>query len=170
MLRQPGTLESGRGARRIEFLAGKSAPYGQPLPKASLAAAGDAFGYLTTGHAMNQKTEDWCVYIVQFGKKGPVKIGMTCDVERRISESQTFCPATLYLLAKMPCESKESARTRERMFHQKFRALKVRGEWFDKKALRFFVEDEDAEQRKMAVNQQLDRYHLQETRKMFGSL
>ena len=57
MLRQPGTLESERGAHWIEFLAGKSAPSGMPLLKVSLATVGDAFGYLTIGNTMKQHSE-----------------------------------------------------------------------------------------------------------------
>ena len=118
---------------------------------------------------MKRKAKDWCVYIVQYGKKGPVKVGMTCDLERRVCEGQTFCPAKIYVLAKFPCKTKKEAWEMEKRFHYKLRGVKIRGEWFDKRALQFFQNSPDPAMETMAINQELDRRHLSEIRQRFGA-
>lgn len=68
------------------------------------------------------------VYFVRAGSDGPVKIGHTVDVEKRISGLQTGCPQKLELLGVIECEH---ARSREAELHERFASLRIeRSEWF----------------------------------------
>lgn len=65
------------------------------------------------------------VYFVQVGDTGPVKIGVTGDVARRMAELQTGCAWQLRLLAVAP-----AAPHTEAEMHAKFAPARFRGEWF----------------------------------------
>jgi hypothetical protein len=66
------------------------------------------------------------VYFIQHGEGGDIKIGHTSrDPYGRMAALQTGTPLVLTLLATVPGGSKE-----EGELHEKFTALKVRGEWF----------------------------------------
>lgn len=70
-----------------------------------------------------------CVYIVQAGENGPVKIGFTRNsrVNERIDSLQTGCPyeiRTLYLLT-------GCTRMDEQKLHIEYRDFRLKGEWFD---------------------------------------
>ncbi|MBS7545089.1 GIY-YIG nuclease family protein [Ancylobacter oerskovii] len=64
------------------------------------------------------------VYFVQ-AEKGPVKIGFSTDVPRRIGQLQSGMREIMTLLAVMPGD-----RRTEYFFHQKLRAFRITGEWF----------------------------------------
>lgn len=65
------------------------------------------------------------VYFAQCGVGGPIKIGRTCDIARRLAELQTASPHPLTLLA-----ATRGATRLERIFHEEFRHARIHGEWF----------------------------------------
>lgn len=65
------------------------------------------------------------IYFAQHGTDGPIKIGLTDDLELRLSSLQTSSPVEIRLLA-----TQEGDWSLERFLHQRFARLKVRGEWF----------------------------------------
>jgi len=73
------------------------------------------------------------VYIIQAGRKGPYKIGMTSDVERRLDELQTGNHKKLYIIAKVDFGSRKEALCAERALHSVYEKSKIRGEWFSPK-------------------------------------
>jgi predicted GIY-YIG superfamily endonuclease len=73
-------------------------------------------------------------YIYVAGKiNGPVKIGITTDVLRRMQQLKTGVPFPLQLLFVHPAGSKESARKIEQRMHDCWSAdgRKLSGEWFN---------------------------------------
>jgi hypothetical protein len=68
-----------------------------------------------------------CVYFIQSGDSGPVKIGYSDDPGRRLAQLQTGHPESLVLLCWIA-----GGPTKEREVHDRFRAERLRedGEWF----------------------------------------
>lgn len=65
------------------------------------------------------------VYFIQAGAAGPVKIGISRDVERRRGELQRLEREPLRVLATL-----EGTTQDERALHQRFAAHRLHGEWF----------------------------------------
>ncbi len=65
------------------------------------------------------------IYFIQQGELGPIKIGISENLERRFGTARTFSPYSLRVLAIMKGSRKE-----EKQLHQKFRKEKLNGEWF----------------------------------------
>ena len=65
------------------------------------------------------------IYFIQSGEKGPIKIGFTIDPEKRLGHLQCANPCELTLLKAIHGDMEE-----ERRLHEKFRHLRIRGEWF----------------------------------------
>ena len=65
------------------------------------------------------------IYFIQCGENGPIKIGQTGDVEKRISQLQTGCPYELKLLWTYHGNS-----WKEEEVHEALEAENIRGEWF----------------------------------------
>ncbi len=59
-------------------------------------------------------------------ESGPVKIGVSKDVQRRLRALQSGHPYTLSILATV-----EGGYAAERRYHERFAAHRLRGEWFD---------------------------------------
>lgn len=70
-----------------------------------------------------KETEAGCVYFLQGDNGGPIKIGYSKDVSKRIKELQTGFPARLTVLALMP-----GSRTTEAELHRKFKVHRLQGE------------------------------------------
>lgn len=71
------------------------------------------------------------IYFIQAGnKKGPIKIGYTKDISKRLTELQVGCPFTLNLLFFFPAKSKKHAQKMESWFHNRWFRRHIRGEWF----------------------------------------
>jgi hypothetical protein len=71
------------------------------------------------------------VYFVQAGNDvGPVKIGVTCDISKRIEMLQTGSWEPLKLLATFSFEDEQGARGAEQGFHYIFEPERLNGEWF----------------------------------------
>jgi hypothetical protein len=65
------------------------------------------------------------VYMIQVGEHGPVKIGWTDDVERRLSGLQTANHERLRVIRLF-----EGGPAEERMLHKQFASQRLEGEWF----------------------------------------
>lgn len=65
------------------------------------------------------------VYMIQAGEDGPVKIGTAYNPHRRLAAFQNGHFHHLKMLAIYDGEARE-----ERLLHQRFAALRIRGEWF----------------------------------------
>lgn len=65
-----------------------------------------------------------CVYFIRAGA-GPIKIGFTTDIKRRLPGLQTSTPKRLRVLAVMPGRI-----GLERAMHQRFQEHRIAGEWF----------------------------------------
>ncbi|MCP4325189.1 MAG: GIY-YIG nuclease family protein [Alteromonadales bacterium] len=72
------------------------------------------------------------VYFIYCGDRNnsPVKIGVTSDIESRVSSLQTGNPYQLDCKAFIPCSNKEQAYRLESFFHRQFRKSRMIGEWF----------------------------------------
>ena len=76
------------------------------------------------------------LYFLQAGDKGPIKIGVTDDVNARLKNLQTGNPYKLNLLHKIEIdytlgEHREiSCEEMEKYFHTNFRADRMEGEWY----------------------------------------
>lgn len=66
------------------------------------------------------------VYVIQGDQGGPIKVGVAKDVRGRMLVLQTGNPYRLRLLYVMP-----GAHDLEWQFHQKLKAGRTYGEWFD---------------------------------------
>lgn len=78
------------------------------------------------------KTLNYGVYFIYCGEKNnsPVKIGVTSDIENRVSALQTGNPYQLYCKAFIPCSGKDQAYRLESFFHRQFIKNRMVGEWF----------------------------------------
>lgn len=65
------------------------------------------------------------VYFIQLGEGGPIKIGFTTNLDKRIKALQTASPDNLILLAAV-----EGSERTERGLHARFGEHRQRGEWF----------------------------------------
>lgn len=69
------------------------------------------------------------VYFIQVHGGGPIKIGASEDVGRRLTGLQTWSPFQLDIL----CEIKTTYLA-EAFLHEQQKAFRIRGEWFDPNA------------------------------------
>jgi hypothetical protein len=65
------------------------------------------------------------VYFIRGESGGPIKIGYTTDITKRLNTLQTGYPDTLKLLALVPGSTKD-----ELILHEEFTEYRMRGEWF----------------------------------------
>lgn len=78
------------------------------------------------------------VYFIQAGETGPVKIGIADDVAERLRALQTAHWELLHVRHVF-----DGGAAKERAFHERYKAHRLRGEWFDA-AILVSVEDIDA--------------------------
>jgi len=71
------------------------------------------------------KERDGVVYFVEAGTGGPIKIGWTQDVDRRIAELQTANAHKLILMGTIPGTLED-----ETAVHARFSHLRMEAEWF----------------------------------------
>jgi len=64
------------------------------------------------------------------GKKAPIKIGVSKNVDKRIDELQTGNPNKLYVLSLIECTSVKRAYSLEAYLHYKLKRFRLVGEWF----------------------------------------
>jgi len=70
------------------------------------------------------------VYFVQAGESGPVKIGVTQNIEDRVVNLQTGNPEKINVMRALTLRSKEDAFNLESKLHNKFKDVRLNGEWF----------------------------------------
>lgn len=66
------------------------------------------------------------VYFIRAESGGPIKIGWTHDIDRRLSTLNTSSPYRLEVLATMQCRKDVELR-----LHERFKASRLNGEWFE---------------------------------------
>ncbi len=64
------------------------------------------------------------------GMVGPVKIGISKDVNARLSTIRTSCPYPIDLAYVFECQNRDIARNIEQSFHQVQSDKRTHGEWF----------------------------------------
>lgn len=66
------------------------------------------------------------VYFIQIQPPvGPIKIGITANIKKRLFQLQTACPYDLKVLSTIP-----GWKDTELIIHEKFKNYRIRGEWF----------------------------------------
>lgn len=66
------------------------------------------------------------IYFVQFGDGGPIKIGTTTNLKRRMEALQNASPESLKVLATI-----EGGPNEEKILHNIMKADRLKGEWFN---------------------------------------
>lgn len=67
-----------------------------------------------------------CIYFIQAGDAGPIKVGFTSgDVQRRVTQLQTGNPSALAILGAI-----KGTAERERQLHGRLSPWRAKGEWF----------------------------------------
>lgn len=75
--------------------------------------------------AKKLSSSETVTYAIQQGDRGgPVKIGITSDIERRVWQLQNGSPVALVVLHRIPGDL-------ESRLHEACAAFRIRGEWFD---------------------------------------
>jgi Meiotically up-regulated gene 113 len=72
------------------------------------------------------------IYFVRYGEEGPIKIGRADDPKRRVASLEVSTPMKLILLGAM---LSEQAQMEEEALHRRLHKHRIRGEWFDAKAV-----------------------------------
>ena len=79
------------------------------------------------------------VYFVQAERGGPVKIGVTDDLDRRLSMLQASSAERLVVIYALPGD-----RRTELELHKRFSEHRIRGEWFAEEPVLEWIEDRRA--------------------------
>lgn len=69
------------------------------------------------------------LYLIQMGEDGPVKIGITSDIKKRLTELQVGNPKRLRILKTFELKD-DYAPSAEDSLHHSFRFTRMSGEWF----------------------------------------
>lgn len=94
-----------------------------------------------TASNTNTPTGD-LVYVIQTTKHGPIKVGLTSNLERRISEIQTGNPLPVNLVGWFPCENRAEAASLEKEIHALLHRHRMSGEWFGGAAIPVLMKSE----------------------------
>lgn len=70
------------------------------------------------------------VYVIG-REEGPVKVGISSNPRKRLSQIRTACPFHAELLHVEPMLDRWHARYHEEMFHGVYEEKRLNGEWFD---------------------------------------
>ena len=74
---------------------------------------------------------NFCVYFIQAGGlRGPIKIGVASNVNRRLVELQVANYKELQILTTIPCQTMAGALSMEKYLHDMLSSKRIRGEWF----------------------------------------
>ncbi len=82
-------------------------------------------------------TELVCVYFIQAGDSGPVKIGKTNDVNKRLRALQTAHADTLHVRHVL----NDVSAVMETRLHERFAEHRIRGEWFKPDVIQAILDD-----------------------------
>lgn len=110
------------GFTKSEFRACRS----RPNIGASMIAAGNAWRSAMTESSIDRPPG--FVYFIRAGRTANVKIGYATDPYKRVDGMQTGNPHPLYLIGYIPGDMND-----EFEWHTRWRAMHVRGEWFQLK-------------------------------------
>lgn len=72
----------------------------------------------------------YCVYFIQCGVNGPVKVGRSKNVRKRMGDMQIAVPYTLHYRIGLGVVEYELSKRIEKLIHEQFWSLNIRGEWF----------------------------------------
>lgn len=75
------------------------------------------------------------VYVIQTTKHGPIKVGLTSNLKKRIAQIQTGCPNPVTLVAWYPRSSRRKAAALEKELHNLLDGHRMQGEWFGVSAI-----------------------------------
>lgn len=70
------------------------------------------------------------VYFIQVENSGPIKIGISWDIFRRLTHIQSASYEELHLIGDIHCRDRKAALALESELHQQFKDFHIRGEWF----------------------------------------
>ena len=72
------------------------------------------------------------VYVIECRTRddGPIKIGYTSNLKKRLGDLQVGNPFPLVILGAVAYESEKAAAEKEAYYHKKFKRDNMRGEWF----------------------------------------
>lgn len=70
------------------------------------------------------------VYIINWSFDGPVKIGISSRLDRRLYALQGASPYKLRTFKKFPTKSREQSLIIENWAHERLKAFRMEGEWF----------------------------------------
>jgi hypothetical protein len=84
------------------------------------------------------------VYFIQTdGKHGPIKIGISQNIKHRFEQIQTHHPEPLRLVNHEPIDDESERITREAELHEFFKYSRLKGEWFNARAILKYLARED---------------------------
>jgi hypothetical protein len=89
----------------------------------------------TEGRKIQDK--EGSIYMVQAGKDGPVKIGITNKLSSRLVSIQVSCPYKIRVVSVISNCTYQN----ERELHEKYKRFRIHGEWFDKAILDHINDD-----------------------------
>lgn len=92
---------------------------------AILSAAAERQGLPLPDPQWKRDQREYVVYFIRRGIDGPIKIGRSCDVTKRMSALQISCAEPLMLLATTSGDYRLEA-----ILHKRFGAARLEGEWF----------------------------------------
>lgn len=70
------------------------------------------------------------VYFIRSGRTGPIKIGVSGDIEKRLETLQIGNQFKLSVVGMIPCKDRDQALELEGRLHKLFKRKHIRGEWF----------------------------------------
>ena len=70
------------------------------------------------------------IYFIQAGERGPIKIGITNNVIKRLNDLQVANYKHLFVRYTIPFDSRLQAETFEKLMHRVHHKQCIRGEWF----------------------------------------
>ena len=70
------------------------------------------------------------VYLIRCGTRGPIKIGVSKNVKKRLEALQCGNYNKLKIIAEIPCADERDAYILGSKLHSKFYDHRIRGEWF----------------------------------------
>lgn len=74
---------------------------------------------------MDKRNRESSIYFVRVGLDGPIKIGSTTNMKKRLKNLQVSNPIPLNVMSVVPGTERD-----EQRLHQKFSHLFIQGEWF----------------------------------------
>lgn len=70
-------------------------------------------------------------YVYVISSDSAIKIGVTTNIQSRLASLQTANPEPLTVACAIRCVDESAAHALEKHLHNRYRAFKLKGEWFD---------------------------------------